>query len=79
MSLYDNLNRKVSLSGCCTITGRERDAYSLQMPLKMNQTLIELRLANNDSYMTPQAKRAPAFPVDLLSSCPPSPRSSWSA
>lgn len=29
--------------------------------------------------MTPQARRAPAFPVDLLSSCPPSPKSSWSA
>lgn len=29
--------------------------------------------------MTPQAKRAPAFPVDLLNSCPPSPKSSWSA
>lgn len=29
--------------------------------------------------MTPQARRAPAFPVDLLNSCPPSPRSSSSA
>lgn len=29
--------------------------------------------------MTPQAKRAPALPVDLLNSCPPSPKSSGSA
>lgn len=29
--------------------------------------------------MTPQAMRAPAFPVVLLSSCPPTPRSSGSA
>lgn len=29
--------------------------------------------------MTPQPKRAPAFPVVLLSSCPPSPKSSTSA